>query len=291
VAELQLRVADLESAGQRFQAFPPGHYYSPVPDLDALAKRPELFAFDPTNIPGIDLRIPRQWDLLEELRPLAADVPFPDERGEDYRFWFDNDSYANGDATTLHSVLRHFRPARMIEIGAGYSTLCTLDTIEHYDLGTHLTVVEPYPDRLLSLLRPGDMQGITLLTTPIEQVDLSVFDQLESGDVVFIDSTHVAKTGSDVVFELHRVLPRLAKGVVIHFHDIFPGFEYPQPWVFEGRGWNEAYVLRAFLELNSSFQIKLWPSLLHWLDPARAETLVPELARNVGGCLWLMRVA
>jgi predicted O-methyltransferase YrrM len=287
--ELQDRIHELEAGGARFQAFPPGHYYSPVPDLDVLATRADLFAFDPTDVPGVDLRIEAQWRLLSDLHPLAADVPFPDTRGADLRFWFDNDSYAHGDATTLCSLLRHLRPARMIEIGAGYSTLCTLDTIERYDLGTQLTVVEPYPDRVLALLRSGDTERITFLETPVERLDLSTFDDLGHDDILFIDSTHVAKTGSDVVYEQHRVLPRLAPGVVVHFHDVFPGFEYPPPWVFEGRGWNEAYLLRAFLEFNSSFRVELWPSLLHWIDRGRAESLLPALTRNVGGCIWIRR--
>jgi hypothetical protein len=291
VAGLQHRVTELESAGQRFQAFPPGHYYSPVPDVEYLAGRDDLFNFDPADVPGVDLRIAEQWRLLEELQSFVEDVPFPDQRTEGLRFWFDNDSYAYGDATALYGLLCYLRPARMIEVGAGYSTLCTLDTIERSGLGTHLTVVEPYPERVLALLCPGDRERITLLDTPVERLDIAVFDSLSSDDILFIDSTHVAKTGSDVVYELHRVLPRLAPGVMIHFHDIFPGFEYPQPWVFEGRGWNEAYALRAFLEFNASFEIALWPSLLYQLDPDRAREAIPNLSRNVGGCIWLRRVA
>jgi predicted O-methyltransferase YrrM len=288
--ELHGRIEELEAAQDRFQMFPPGHYYSPVPDLQYLQGRSDVFSFDPTDMPGVELDIGAQWALLEELHAFTVDVPFPDQKTDGFRYWFDNDSYAYGDATTLYSMLRRLRPARMIEVGAGYSTLCTLDTIEHYALGTDLTVVEPYPERVLALLRPDDGERITFLTTPVERLDLSVFAQLESGDILFIDSTHVAKTGSDVVYELHRVLPRLAPGVVIHFHDIFPGFEYPAPWVFEGRGWNEAYALRAFLEFNASFKIELWPSLLRRLDRDRADTLMPPLSKNDGGCLWLRRI-
>lgn len=291
VAELQRRVLELETAGQQYQAFPPGHYYSPVPNLDYLAGREHLFAFDPMDVAAVDLGVAAQWALLQELQPLAAEVPFPEQRTEGFRFWFDNDSYGFGDATTLYALLGHLRPARMIEIGAGYSTLCSLDTIEHGELETRLTVIEPYPDRLLALLRGGDRGRIELVDSRVERLDLALFDQLSDGDILFIDSTHVVKTGSDVVYELHHVLPRLAPGVMIHFHDIFPGFEYPQPWVFEGRGWNEAYALRAFLEFNASFEIVLWPSLLYQLDPDRAREAIPNLARNVGGCIWLRRVA
>jgi predicted O-methyltransferase YrrM len=289
--ELRELVYELDEAQHRFQWRPAGHYYSPIPNLDDLADREDIFAVDPTDVPGVDLRIAEQWQFLEELHPYAAEVPFPDQQSDGFRFWFDNDSYGHGDGTTLYSLLRHLRPARMIEVGAGYSTLCSLDTIERYELGTRLSIVEPYPDRVQRMLRPGDVDRIEFLSTPVERLDLSVFDELQSGDVLFIDSTHVAKTGGDVVHELHRVLPRLAPGVVIHFHDIFPGFEYPESWVFEGRGWNEAYALRAFLQFNPCFQIQLWPIFLRRLNRERAEALMPPLGRNDGGCFWMRRTA
>jgi hypothetical protein len=290
IREQSLRIRDLEHAGARFQMFPPGHYYSPVPDLEALSDRDDIFAFDPADVPGIDLRLDAQWRLLQALSPFAAEVPFPEVADGRGRFWFANDSYGHGDATTLYGMLRHLAPRRLIEVGAGYSTLCSLDTIERHDLGTALTVIEPFPERLRAMLREGDEDRFTLVSEPVERTGTALVEQLSDGDVLFIDSTHVVKTGSDVVHELHHLLPALAPGVFVHFHDILPGFEYPAPWVFEGRGWNEAYALRAFLEFNDSFQIELWPSLLRLLDPARANELMPALAKNSGGCLWLSRV-
>jgi predicted O-methyltransferase YrrM len=290
VDDLQERIRELEAAESRFQMFPPGHYYSPVPDLMHLASRVDIFGRDPADVPGVRLRLAEQWSLLEELAPIAAETPFPAEQEDRLRFWFGNDSYGDGDATTLYALLRYLAPGRLIEIGAGYSTLCTLDTIEYHNLKTALTVIEPYPERLRSLLRPGDEERIRLISAPVEDVPADLVDELGAGDVLFIDSTHVLKTGSDVAYELHHLLPRLAPGVYIHLHDILPGFEYPAPWVFEGRGWNEAYAVRAFLEFNEAFQIKLWPSLLRQLDSDRADQFMPQLARNTGGCLWLRRV-
>ena len=81
----------------------------------------------------------------------------------------------------------------------------------------------------------------------MQAVDLAVFDVLGPGDVLFIDSTHVARTGGDVVHDVFAILPRLAAGVRVHFHDVFYPFEYPAAWVFEGRAWNELYLLRALL--------------------------------------------
>ena len=102
------------------------------------------------------------------------------------------------------------------------------------------TFIDPYPERLLGLLRPEDHDRAEIRVEPVQAVDLAVFDVLGPGDVLFIDSTHVARTGGDVVHDVFTILPRLASGVRVHFHDMFYPFEYPAAWVFEGRAWNEA---------------------------------------------------
>jgi predicted O-methyltransferase YrrM len=284
------RLLELAAKGGAHQRFEPGHFYSPVPDTEALRDRHDnVFAGDPTALPGIDLRLDEQWRLLESLAPLAAGASFPDEPAEGQRFWLENDSFGYGDAATFSALLRSRRSRRIVEIGAGYSTACVLDTIDMHGLRTQVTVIEPYPDRLLSLLRPEDRQRIRLVAEPVESVALETFSELQRDDVLFIDSSHVLKTGSDVAHELHHVLPSLAPGVLVHFHDIFPGFEYPVEWVYEGRGWNEAYALRAFLQFNDQFEILLWPHLLYVVDGARTLAALPSIGKNLGGSLWLRR--
>jgi hypothetical protein len=284
------RLLELSAKGGSHQRFPPGHFYSPVPDTDALRDRHDaVFAGDPTAVPGIDLRLDEQWRLLESVAPLAADASFPDERTAGRRFWLHNDSFGHGDAVTLLALLRAREPRRLIEVGAGYSTACVLDTIDLYRLQTNVTVIEPYPERVHTLLRPEDGERIHLVAEPVESVALDTFRELERDDMLFIDSSHVLKTGSDVAFELHHVLPSLAAGVLVHFHDIFPGFEYPVEWVYEGRGWNEAYALRAFLQFNDQFEILLWPHLLYLVDGARTVAALPAIGKNLGGSLWLRR--
>ena len=232
--------------------FPAGHFYSPVPsDEDvaaALRKRPADL-----EASGIDLHLPEQKQLLEQFAEMYPSIPFQEQGAPGFRYRYDNDSYAHGDAIMLHLMIRWLKPQRIIEVGSGNSSCVTLDTNEHFfNNRIRCTFIEPYPTFLQSLLKPSDQ--IDLLPARLQEVDLSVFDALEAGDILFIDSTHVSKLNSDVNRLFFEILPRLKPGVFVHIHDIFPGFEYPEHWLREGRAWNEQYLLRAFLQYNDRFQ-------------------------------------
>jgi hypothetical protein len=160
-------------------------------------------------------------------------------------------------------MIRHARPRRVIEVGSGHSSCALLDTNERFfNHSIACTFIEPYPQLLTSLIRDEDRDRITLLTRNLQDVDPAVFLELSANDILFIDSSHVSKTNSDVNRIFFEVLPRLKSGVYIHFHDIFYPFEYPKEWVYQGRAWNEAYVLRAFLQHNDRFEIQLFNSFL-----------------------------
>jgi hypothetical protein len=110
---------------------------------------------------------------------------------------------------------------------------------------------------------------------------------LKANDILFIDSTHVSKTNSDVNYLFFEILPRLQTGVLVHIHDIFFPFDYPREWILEGRSWNEAYLLRAFLQYNPRFEIVLFNDYLqtlHWDSFAR---LLPRFSKDGGGSVWL----
>lgn len=275
---------------------PPGHFYSPFPDLHALKARKDVFGRDPTDTPGVDLALDAQWRLLDELEPLVAGVEWPrtqaDAQAAGVRYWADNPAYGDGDAIFLRAMLRHFAPKRLLELGSGYSSACTLDTREQFLSGQlEITFVDPYPELLESLLRPEDRHEVTILPVGSENLEPEHISALQAGDVLFIDSTHVSKPGSDVNRNIFEILPALNPGVIIHLHDIFPAFEYPEQWVEEGRGWTELYVLRAFLQYNTAFEILLWPGVLRAVDPEQVTRRFPAMARNAGGAMWLRRVA
>ena len=159
--------------------------------------------------------------------------------------------FGHADAALYRAILSYLRPSRIIEVGSGFSTAVALDEADANPglAGLEITCVEPYPQRLLALLRSSD--HVTLLRCPVQDVPLEAFDKLGAGDILFIDSSHVAKAGSDVTWLLLRVLPRLVPGVAVHLHDIFWPFTYRADWLEERRDWNEAYFLHAFLSGNA----------------------------------------
>ncbi|WNH11631.1 class I SAM-dependent methyltransferase [Thalassobellus suaedae] len=269
--------------------FPNGHFYSPVVSIEDIKERADSIwqAVETPLINGIDLRTEAQKQLVKKFEAYYKELPFKPEKSAGLRYQFENGSYSYTDAIILYSFIRHFKPKRVIEIGSGYSSMVMLDTNElFFSNEIDLTFIEPYPNRLYALLKEGDLLTNKILTKKIQDVPLSVFDVLESGDILFIDSTHVSKTGSDVNFIMFHILPRLKAGVLIHFHDIFYPFEYPKEWVFQGRNWNEAYIIKAFLMYNAQFEIKLFSEYLHKFHGAIFESM-PLCYSNLGGNLWL----
>ncbi|HEX7587681.1 MAG TPA: class I SAM-dependent methyltransferase, partial [Anaerolineae bacterium] len=133
-------------------------------------------------------------------------------------------------------------------------------------------------------------ERIDLAQKRIQEVDLAVFESMQPNDILFVDSTHVSKTGSDVNWILFQVLPRLQSGVYIQFHDIFYPFEYPPEWVMHGRAWNELYLLRAFLACNERYKIVLFNSFLQqWAKPT-LNARMSACLKTIGGSLWLRKL-
>jgi predicted O-methyltransferase YrrM len=274
-------------------AHPPGHYYSPVVDpRELVGPRAPNRAVEPTAIPGITLDVPamRRW-WSENARTIAA-TPYPRDEDPRWRYFSNNNIYPIGDATILRAMIAASRPKRIVEIGSGFSSAAMLDSIEEFGLDTTLTCIEPYADRLRSRMRPGDSGRLRIIEEPVQNVPLSEFKSLGAGDILFIDSTHVLKTGSDVHYELFSILPALQPGVVIHFHDIQYPFEYPDLWIFNRQySWNEAYAVRAFLMYNQRFRILFMAGLFHGKAQDLIRETFPPFNENPGSCLWIRKVA
>jgi predicted O-methyltransferase YrrM len=194
--------------------------------------------------------------------------------------------YAGGDAALYSALLRHLRPPRVLEIGSGYSTAVALDTADQHLEGLDLACVDPNPERLLGALLPGDADRIGLERCLVQDLPLERYDELRAGDFLFIDSSHVVKPGSDVVWLVLQVLPRLAPGVLVHVHDIFWPFEYPDRWLQEGRDWTEGYLLNAFLSGNRDWEVVLFSS---WLWAQHPEVLPQALRGLAPSSIWLRR--
>lgn len=260
------RIWDLwHSENSRFvDYYQPGHYYSPIPDYPLLlADRETLFDRSISELPGIELNTQVQLDQILMFSRHYADFPFTETPENQRRYYLDNEFFSYGDAIALYALVRCWGPKRIVEVGSGFSSALMLDMNDLYFAGQlELTFIEPYPQRLFSLLNEGDRHRCKVLTQPVQQASTEVFEQLRENDILFIDSSHVAKAGSDVVYLVSQILPSLSKGVLIHFHDILWPFQYPQAWFASGRAWNEAYLVRAFLQYNQSFEIIYFNSYL-----------------------------
>lgn len=241
----------------------PNHFYSPIPDSSTL--KDSLWEKD-SELVGLDMNTNEQLRLLHEVFPqFRSEFDFPKVKNEsmqDHDFFLNNFSFgAPGEAEVLHSMIRHFKPKRIVEIGAGFSTYlsakaCLLNK-EKDGFDTNLIAIEPFPNDTVKKGFPGLSE---LIQKPLEEVDLDLFRSLEANDILFIDSTHVLKIGGDVKYEYLEIVPRLKNGVLVHSHDIFFPGEYPKSWVANNHWfWTEQYLLQAFLAFNNAFEI-LWAS-------------------------------
>ena len=281
-------IAPLQETVDRYGLWPPGHFYSPHPDLDAVERdRIRLFGDRVKPLAGVDLGIDRQLELLDRLAPFSRDQPFSFEPDGRHRYYYDNIWFGPGDAIVYHCMLRHLRPSRVIEVGIGFSSAMLLDTNDEFlDNGCTATFIDPHPGRMLELL--GSTDGhVNIIAEPVQNVGQKVFSSLEAGDILFIDSSHVTKAGSDVNYLYFDVIPSLPSGVFVHVHDIFWPFEYPQAWVMEGRAWNEAYLLRAYLTANHDIEIIWFNNYLAQRYRDRISAALSVWADNPGGSLWL----
>jgi predicted O-methyltransferase YrrM len=272
------------------QYVPPGHFCSPIPSVEEIER---AIATAPASYRGIELGEDHQLALLEKLSRYYSEIPFPAEKNERFRFAFHNPSYSWGDAIILFCMIREIKPRRILEIGSGHTSALILDTNEHYFAGgIDCTFVEPYPELLLSLLRLNENRETRVIPRKLQDVDRTLFDALEAGDILFVDSSHVVKAGSDCQVLFSDILPRLHPGTLIHFHDVFDGFEYPAEWLREGRGWNEQYMLRAFLQFNREFRIKLYTAYMIARHRRWFEQHMPNSLQNAGAFqIWIERTA
>lgn len=270
----------------------PGHFYSPLPDMEFIKTHKDiLFSRGIRNVPGVDVNEDGQLNLFNNLSLYYPQIPWGDEKKAGLRYYFENESFCHGDAITLFSMICHFKPKRIIEVGSGYSSAAMLDTNELF-LGRSIdfTFIEPYPDILHSLLREDDRKSVEIIEDIAQAVPIDRLITLEDGDFLFIDSSHVAKIGSDVIYLMSHVLPAVKRGVIIHFHDIFWPFEYPQEWVTSGRAWNEAYFLKAFLQFNQAYQIVFFNHFLATFHLEKINKNWPLFKQNTGGSIWLRKV-
>lgn len=270
---------------------PAGHFNSPIPDFQSIVEDHDKFwGNPPESISGIELNTSEQLKLIEDLKPFFDANPFPAEKSEKYRYHYENPAYGYEDGLYLNGMIRHLNPKQIIEVGSGFSSCMILDTNElFFENSIDCVFIEPYPDLFNKVLQPTDFQRNTIIESKLEDVPMSQFLELKKNDILFIDSSHVSKIGSDVNYLIHEILPNLQKGVFIHIHDIPYPFEYPKKWLEEGRAWNECYILRAFLQFNDAFKIRLFGSYLKKMHRPFLEKMLPQIVER-GASIWLEKV-
>ena len=169
-------------------------------------------------------------NVLRAIEELASDLEKVGSEEPPAPRWT-QDWFPRLDAAAAYAIVRTTRPARIIEVGCGHSTRFLARAVRDGGLDTAMTSIDPAPRANLKGL---DVQWIV---QPVQTVDLLVFQALDAGDILFVDSSHQLKAGSDVAFLFERVIPRLRRGVRLHFHDIFLPDAYPGGW--EWRRYNE----------------------------------------------------
>lgn len=273
-----------------FYRYPMGHFGSTIPSkLDLITDEGRIFNKTVGNIPGIELNVELQLGLLSEFSKYNRSFASSKHPQGGARYYSENYSFRSADALILYCMIRHYQVPKIIEIGSGFSSALMLDIRNSKMPDLDLTFIEPYPVTLNNVLSESDQETCTIIQSKIQDVSMDTFDNLQPNSILFIDSSHVLKVGSDLSTIVFSILPRLQPGVLVHFHDIFWPFEYPKEMIYEGRLWNEIYFVRTFLQFNDSFDVILFPS---FLEEKHSETLrrnLPSYSEFSASSLWMVR--
>lgn len=274
-------------------SYPPGHFYSPVVDVSDPHAIEAVRTRTTAPLPaGIAIDVLKMTAMMTRLARQHQRFPFPRHQQAGFRFYFDNPFFGPYDASILFSVLLEFRPRRVIEVGCGHTSGLLLDTNDRFFEGAmELTLIDPSLATLQELWGGQGAGNARLIAARLQEAPPEAFESLAENDILFLDSSHVSKTGSDVNYYLFKILPMLKRGVLVHVHDILYPFEYLAEWILqEKRSWNEAYALHAFLQYNSAFEIVYWNNFAYHHLREQLGRLMPLCLENEGGSIWLRRI-
>jgi len=263
-------------------------HYSPIPDV---RKLDDDWWLQPSELAGVEMDFDYQLAWLDQLAPAISAFRPPERARTAAEYGWNNGSYEAVDAHILYGVIRQLRPHRVLELGSGRSTLVTAEACRQNALeGSPIDFVaaDPVPQPFLT----PEPQGMSrFVPVGARRLDPRLFTQLGTGDVLFVDTTHTVKVGSEVNYLILDVLPTLSAGVRVHFHDIFLPYEYPREWITEyGYYWSEQYLLQAFLAENPQWRISCATYALSQRFPDRLTAVVPEAPLVRPSSLWIERV-
>jgi hypothetical protein len=265
----------------------PAHFYSNTPSI---AEVQASYEYASTEPPYLDEKL---FDAEALRQQLAALVPFAAEFQPPYEgnpetcrsYFWNNDQFSFSDAMTYYALLRSARPKRVVEIGSGFSSLVALEALRRNGSGT-LRCIEPFPRPFITALAAdGQLELDTSRAQDVRAESLN--DLLEDGDVLFIDSTHTVKTGSDCMHIYLRLLPKIRRRVLVHAHDIFLPFGMPQHWMIQNHiYWTEQYLLLALLIDNPRVRLLYGSAYHHHFNRELLETFMHGRCAPGGGSFW-----
>lgn len=269
----------------------PGHFYSPIPDKkDITLEKYNKVIKSSFKLKAVDLNEKYQLELIKIFSKFYP-PPFKDKKINKFRYYYQNPNFSYGDAISLYSIIRFFKPKKIIEIGSGFSSCVILDTNEFFfKEKIKIEFIEPFPDLFFSLIKNKDKLKNKIIVKKLQEINPNYFKTLKENDILFIDGTHVSKFNSDVNYIFFKILPILNKGVIIHFHDIFYPFEYPLSWLEQGIYWNEIYLLNAFLQYNNSFKIIFFNNYLYYKYKKILFKNLPLYKKNPGGSIYIKKI-
>lgn len=257
----------------------PVHFYQPIPDSRTL---PDSLSQRESAMIGIDLRESSQLELLKYT------TLYQQEYDQLPHHLTENNSFGTVDAEVLYSMVRHYQPRNMIEIGGGISTQITAQALRRNEQKCRFICIEPYPSAALRLTETE------LWANQVQDIPLHIFERLGENDILFIDSSHVVKINGDVNYELLEILPRLKVGVIIHVHDIYLPREYDVAAAKQHRTFlTEQYLLQAFLMFNPHYEILWAANFMHVKYPAMLRTAFASYRKNPAPAFswWMRRVS
>lgn len=269
------------------------HFYTPIPDTRKLSSATwNNFS----EMVGVNMNENKQLELLSSFKNKFKKefdlIPLNIKNENEY--YVRNDTFSAVDGEVLYCMIRAYKPKRIYEIGSGSSTILIIQATnknrEENGVDCQITSIDPYHDIKVKNIK---MSNLRLLTKKVEEVSPTYFQELEENDILFIDSSHVLKVGSDVKYEYLDILPSLNRGVLVHIHDIFLPAEYPQDWILkEHRFWNEQYLLQAFLSFNDSFEVLMANNFLHLKHSKALEDTFNSYAdkKSWVGSFWIRKI-
>lgn len=261
--------------------FTPTHFYSPIPTVHELPEK----VFETKENVLFDWNETLQLELLQKFQNFSTEY---EKLISEKKFDDKNGAFEWHDAPMYYSMIRHFKPAKIVEVGVGYSTIIGSLAVEKNGQ-SQISAIDPYLAQDLKKKLP---RQVSLIEKPVQEIPISFFKELQQNDILFIDDSHVSKIGSDVNFLFLDVLPELNPGVIVHIHDIFLPKQYPKEWILEDhrRFWNEQYLLEAFMIGNTKFEVLIANHFLGYKHPNKLQNFYktnPPVSG--GGSFWIRK--